>query len=79
LDGGRRGVKLHRFSQHVTFVKDVTSVSVDDDLGMSQSDHIAVSQLPLLDWRIVNGGAVGGVEVRQQRNLTVPANLQMTP
>ena len=52
-------------------------MDADDDLGVSETDHIAVGQLPLLHRRVVHGGAVGGVEIGQQRDLTVPADLQM--
>src|SRR5271166_2039918 len=52
-------------------------MDVDDDLRVAQPDHVAVGQLPLLHGRVVDGGAVGGVEVRQQRDVAVPADLQM--
>src|ERR1700742_2097447 len=53
------------------------SMNVDDDLRVSQPDYIAIGQLPLLNRRVVDGGAVGGVEVGQQRDLAVPPNLQV--
>src|SRR5271166_4635907 len=52
-------------------------MDVDDDLRVAQPDHVTVGQLPLLHGRVVDGGAVGGVEVRQQRDVAVPADLQM--
>src|ERR1700744_4720691 len=52
-------------------------MDVDDDLRVAQPDHIAVGQLPLLNRRVVYGGAVGGIEVGQQRDMAVPPNLQM--
>jgi hypothetical protein len=54
-----------------------SSMDMDDDLRVTQPDHIAVGQLPFLDRCIVDGGAVGGVEIGQQRNVAVPANLQV--
>src|ERR1700754_1928647 len=53
------------------------SVNADDDLGVTEPDHVAVGQLPLLYWRVVHGGAVGGIEVGQQRDLAVPADLEV--
>src|ERR1700731_2694915 len=58
LDGGRRGLKLNTFAT-------TGSMDVDDDLRVPQPDHVAVGQLPFLHRRVVDGGAVGGVEVRQ--------------
>ena len=52
-------------------------MDVDDDLRVSQPDDIAVGQLPFLHGRVVDGGAVGGVQVGQQRDLAVPPNLQV--
>src|ERR1700742_4383217 len=70
LDGGRRGVKPMPS-------RPTGSVDVDDDLRVPQPDHVTVGQLPLLNRRVVDGGAVGGVEVGQQCDLAVPPNLQM--
>src|ERR1700761_8525480 len=70
LDGGRCGLKLDGFATH-------GSMNMDDDLRVAQPDHVAVCQLPLLHRRVVDGGAVGGVEVRQQRDVTVPPDLQV--
>src|ERR1700689_5040148 len=70
LAGGRRGVKPMPS-------RPTGSVDVDDDLRVAQPDHIAIGQLPLLNRRVVDGGAVGGIEVGQQRNLAVPPNLQV--
>src|ERR1700733_12223257 len=53
------------------------SMDVDDDLRVPQPDHITVGQLPLLHRRVVDGGAVGGVEVGEQRHLAIPTNLQV--
>src|SRR5215218_4703121 len=53
------------------------SVDADDDLGVSETYHIAVSQLPVLNRCVVHGGAVRGVEIGQQCDLAVPADLQM--
>lgn len=50
----------------------------DDDLGVSQADHITVGQLPLLYRCIVNSGAVGGVQVCELCDLPVPPDLQVT-
>src|SRR5271163_4847942 len=44
---------------------------------MPQPDYIAVGQLPFLHRRVVDGGAVGGVEVGEQCHLAVPPNLQV--
>src|ERR1700733_8590547 len=53
------------------------SMDVDDDLRVPQPDHITVGQLPLLHRRVVDGGAVGGVEVGEQRHLAIPTDLQV--
>ena len=53
------------------------SVHADDDLGMPEADDVSVGQLPLLHRGVVHGGAVGGVEVRQQRGLAVPPDLEV--
>ena len=42
-----------------------------------QPDDVAVGQLPLLHRRVVDGGAVGGVEVGEQCHLAVPPDLQV--
>src|ERR1700712_2014456 len=55
------------------------SVNADDDLGMAQTDGVAVGQLPLLNGSVVDRGAVGGVQVGQQRDLAVPTDLQVPP
>src|ERR1700753_4092431 len=68
-EGGRRGVKLTRRRDD--------SMNVDDDLRVPQPDHVAVGQLPLLHGRVVDGGAVGGVQVGEQRDVAVPPNLQV--
>src|ERR1700759_4547041 len=70
LDGGRCGLKLDAS-------RPTGSMDVDDDLRVAQPDHVTVCQLPLLDRRVVDGGAVGGVEIRQQRDVAVPTNLQV--
>src|SRR6478735_3846839 len=54
------------------------SVDADDDLGVPESYHVAVGQLPLLHRRVVHGGAVGGVEVGQQGDLAVPPDFQVS-
>src|SRR5690349_21203880 len=72
LDGGRHGAK------HGS-VKPSGLVDPDDDLRVAQADHVAVGQLPLLDRCIVHRGAVGRVQIGQQRDLTVPADLEVTP
>src|SRR6185437_4996891 len=72
LDGGRHGAK------HGS-VKPGDLVDSDDDFRVAQTDDVAVGQLPLLDRCVVHGGAVGGVQVRQQRDLSIPADLQMAP
>src|ERR1700758_3818677 len=71
LDGGRCGLKLGAS-------RPTGSMDVDDDLRVAQPDDVAVCQLPLLHRRVVDGGAVGGVEVRQQRDVTVPPDLQVS-
>jgi hypothetical protein len=53
-------------------------VNPDDDLRVAQTDHVAIGQLPLLYRGVVNGGAVSGVEVGEERDLSIPADLQMT-
>src|SRR5262249_33550222 len=53
------------------------SVHADDDLRVPKADDVAVGQLPLLHRCVVHGGAVGGVEVRQQRGLAVPSDLEV--
>src|ERR1700760_5081001 len=70
LDGGRCGLKLDAS-------RPTGSMDVDDDLRVAQPDHVTVCQLPLLHRRVVDGGAVGGVEIRQQRDVAVPTNLQV--
>lgn len=45
---------------------------------MAQTDHVAIGQLPLLNGRVVDGGAVRGVEVGKERDLSIPADLQVT-
>ena len=57
----------------------MASVDADDDLGVAQADHVAVGQLPLLHRRVVHRGAVGGVEVGEQCDVAVPADLQVPP
>src|SRR5271163_1432343 len=52
-------------------------MDVDDDLRVAQPDHVTVCQLPLLHRRVVDGGAVSGVEIRQQRDVAVPTDLQV--
>ena len=52
-------------------------MNADDDLGVAEPDHVTVGQLPLLHRRVVDRRAVGGIEVGQQRDLAVPADLQM--
>src|SRR6202021_20379 len=56
LDGGRRGVKPMPS-------RPAGSVDVDDDLRGAQPDHIALGHLHTLKRRLVDGGAVGGIEV----------------
>src|ERR1700722_11326299 len=56
LDGGRRGARLGSNAP-------AALVNADDDLGVTQTDHVAIGQLPLLYRCVVNGGAVRGVEV----------------
>src|ERR1700684_4009676 len=70
LDGGRRGVKPMPSLP-------AGAVEGNADLRVPQSNHIAVGQLPLLNRRVVDRGAIGGVEVGQQRDLAVPPNLQV--
>src|ERR1700761_3342469 len=70
LDGGRCGLKLDA-------PRPTGSMDVHDDLRVAQPDHVTVCQLPLLHRRVVDGGAVGGVEIRQQRDVTVPPDLQV--
>ena len=53
------------------------SDDTDQDLGMSGADDIAVGELPILDGRPVDQGAVGGTEVRQHGRLAVPPDLDV--
>jgi hypothetical protein len=52
-------------------------VNADDDLGVAEPDHVAVGKLPLLHRCVVHRRPVGGIEIRQQRDLAVPPDLQM--
>lgn len=52
-------------------------MNANDDLGVAQSDHVAVGQLPFLDGGVVDRGAVGRVQVRQQRDRSVPPDLEV--
>src|ERR1700739_3044378 len=56
----------------------VRSVNANDDFGVAQTDDVAIGQLPLLYRCVIDGGAVGGVEVGQQCGLCIPADLQVT-
>src|SRR6516162_940311 len=56
----------------------VGSVNADDDLRVAQTDHVAIGQLPLLYGCVVDGSAVSGVEVGEERDLAIPADLQVT-
>src|SRR6476646_3356531 len=49
----------------------------EDEAGVPHPDHVAIAQLPGLHRVAVDGGAVGGAEVRQRGRLTVPADLQV--
>ena len=51
----------------------------NDDFGVADSDDITVGQLPFLYRCVVDGGAVSGVQVRQQCQLAVPSNLHVAP
>src|SRR5258707_498096 len=70
LDGVSGGEKLGSLSP-------MGSVNSDDDLGVAQADYVAVGQLPLLYRCVVNSGAVCGVQVRQQRDLAIPTDLEV--
>src|ERR1700689_4171156 len=55
------------------------SVNGADDLRVPKTDPVAVGQLPLLHRCVVDGGAVRGVEVGKERDLSIPADLQVAP
>src|SRR5262245_4114062 len=74
LDGDRREGEAPASSGQI---RAECSVNADDDLGVAEPDHVAVGQLPLLHRCVVHRGAVRGIEVGQQRDLAVPADLEM--
>src|SRR5246127_776562 len=71
LGGRRRGRSTAALSR-------MRSVNANDDLRVAQADHVAVGQLELLDRCVIDGGAVGRVEVGEERELPIPADLQVT-
>src|SRR6476619_3471607 len=52
-------------------------LGAEDEAGVPHPDHVAIVELPGLHRVAVDGGAVGGAEVRQRGRLTVPADLQV--
>src|SRR5690349_3615563 len=51
----------------------------EHDRRMTDVDHVAVRELPGLDRRSIDGGAIGGAEVVQHCGLPVEIDIDMPP